>query len=90
MMEKLGDGPLSVTILSEPFAMSLTAVVQHLQVLEETGLVHTEKIGRVRTCRLEAAGLDLLERWIRERRSAWERRLDRLGDLLNEANDPPS
>jgi DNA-binding transcriptional ArsR family regulator len=59
-------------------------VAQHLQVLEESGLVHTEKIGRVRTCRMESVGLDVLERWVRDRRSMWERRLDRLGDLLDE------
>jgi DNA-binding transcriptional ArsR family regulator len=70
--------------LAEPLNVTLTAVVQHLRVLEESGLVHTEKVGRVRTCRIETAGLSLLERWIRDRRSTWERRLDRLGDLLAE------
>ncbi len=64
--------------------MTLTAVVQHLQVLEESGLVRTEKVGRVRTCRIETAGLAVMEKWIGDRRSRWERRLDRLGDLLAE------
>jgi DNA-binding transcriptional ArsR family regulator len=85
IMEKLSEGPISVSRLAEPLAMTLAAVVQHLQVLEESGLVQTEKTGRVRTCRIDPAGLTLAERWILERRSVWERRLDRLGDLLAEA-----
>jgi DNA-binding transcriptional ArsR family regulator len=84
IVERLSEGPLSVSRLAEPLNVTLTAVVQHLRVLEESGLVHTEKVGRVRTCRIETAGLSLLERWIRDRRSTWERRLDRLGDLLAE------
>lgn len=70
-----------------PFDITLTAVVQHLQVLEESGLVHTEKIGRVRTCRIETTGFSFLEKWIADRRSLWERRLDRLGDLLAESDE---
>jgi DNA-binding transcriptional ArsR family regulator len=84
MVERLCNGPLSVSRLAEPLAITLTAVVQHLQVLEECGLVHTEKLGRVRTCRIEAAGFAALEKWIKDRRSLWERRLDRLGELLEE------
>jgi DNA-binding transcriptional ArsR family regulator len=57
--------------------------VQHLQVLEESGLVRTEKTGRIRTCQIEPAGLSVAERWIGERRSIWERRLDRMGKLLD-------
>ena len=82
MMERLSQGPMSVSRLAEPFDMTLAAVVQHLQVLEECGLVQTEKVGRVRSCRIEPTGLDAMEQWIRDRRSMWERRLDRLGDLL--------
>jgi DNA-binding transcriptional ArsR family regulator len=82
MMERLSQGPMSVSKLAEPFEMSLAAVVQHLQVLEQCGLVQTEKVGRVRSCRIDPAGLDAMEQWIRDRRSVWERRLDRLGDLL--------
>lgn len=67
--------------------MSLQAVVQHLQVLEASGLVHTEKVGRVRTCRIEPAVLRSAEDWISERRTAWERRLDKLGDYLAEHPD---
>ncbi len=84
IMEKLSEGPISVSRLAEPLDVTLAAVVQHLQVLEESGLVQTEKIGRVRTCRIESAGLSAAEQWIGERRSRWERRLDRLGDLLAE------
>src|SRR5947209_5947989 len=76
MVEKISEGPQSVSRLAEPLDMTLTAVVQHLQILEESGLVHTEKIGRVRTCRLEPGGFSALEQWIRDRRSVWERRLD--------------
>ena len=85
MMEKLSQGPMSVSRLAEPFEMTLAAVVQHLQVLEECGLVQTEKVGRVRTCRIEPTGLDAMEQWIRDRRSIWERRLGRLGNLLGES-----
>jgi DNA-binding transcriptional ArsR family regulator len=87
IVEKLSEGPLSVSGLATPLDITLTAVIQHLQVLEECGLVHTEKVGRVRTCRLETAGLAALEKWIRDRRSTWERRLDRLGELLAEPEE---
>lgn len=69
-----------VGLAVEPLDITLAAVVQHLQVLEESSLVQTEKIGRVRTCRIEPAGLSVAEQWIRDRRSMWERRSDRLGD----------
>jgi DNA-binding transcriptional ArsR family regulator len=82
MMERLSAGPVSVSRLAEPFGMSLAAVVQHLQILEESGLVRTEKVGRVRTCSIDPRGLALAANWIGERRSIWEKRLDRLGDLL--------
>jgi DNA-binding transcriptional ArsR family regulator len=84
IVEKLSAGPLSVSSLATPLEITLTAVAQHLQVLEECGLVRTEKTGRVRTCRIDAAGFSVLEQWIQARRSEWERRLDRLGDLLGE------
>ncbi len=83
-MEKLSRGPISVSRLAEPLDITLAAVVQHLQVLEESGLVQTEKVGRVRTCRIEPAGLSVAQQWIADRRSMWERQLDRLGDLLEE------
>ena len=84
IMEKLSAGPISVSQLAEPLDITLAAVVQHLQILEDSGLVQTEKVGRVRTCRIEPAGLSAAEQWIDDRRSTWERRLDRLGDLLAE------
>ncbi|MDP8983394.1 MAG: metalloregulator ArsR/SmtB family transcription factor [Acidobacteriota bacterium] len=87
IMEKLGQGPISVSRLADPLDITLAAVVQHLQVLEESGLVQTEKIGRVRTCRIEPAGLSAAEKWIADRRSIWERQLDRLGDLLAEPDE---
>ena len=82
MLERLSLGPMSVSRLAEPFQMTLAAVVQHLQVLEEAGLVKTEKTGRVRSCRVESAGLRAAEEWLKARRPDWDRRLDRLGDLL--------
>lgn len=84
MVERLSRGPASVSELAAPLQMSLPAVVQHLQVLESSGLVRTEKVGRVRTCQLEPGALQLAERWINDRRLQWERRLDRLGAFLAE------
>ena len=87
IMEKLSKGPLSVSRLAAPLGITLTAVVQHLQVLEKSGLVHTEKAGRVRTCRIETAGFSVAEQWIGDRRALWERRLDRLSELLAESGE---
>jgi DNA-binding transcriptional ArsR family regulator len=87
MVEKLSKGPISVSRLAEPLNITLAAVVQHLQVLEKSGLVRSEKVGRVRTCRMEPAGLSVAERWIGARRAMWERRLDRLGDVLAEPDE---
>lgn len=84
IVARVSQGPVSVSDLAKPLKMTLAAVVQHVQVLEESGLVHTEKIGRVRTCTIESRGLDLAGKWIAERKSQWERRLDRLGALLDE------
>jgi DNA-binding transcriptional ArsR family regulator len=89
MVERLSRGPASVTELAKPLAMSLPAVVQHLQVLEASGLVRSEKIGRVRTCRIEPTALRMAEQWITERRTSWERRLDRLGEYLTEHPEEP-
>ena len=87
MIERLSRGPASVSELARPFAMSLPAVVQHLQVLEASGLVTSEKVGRVRTCRIVPEALSAAEQWINERRMLWERRLDRLGAYLAEHAD---
>jgi DNA-binding transcriptional ArsR family regulator len=87
IVERLSEGPISVSILATPLGITLAAVVQHLQILEKSGLVRTTKIGRVRTCRIEPAGFSVAERWIEDRRSVWERRLDRLGVLLAEPDE---
>jgi DNA-binding transcriptional ArsR family regulator len=87
ILDRLVERPMSVSRLAEPLGVTLTAVTQHLQILEEVGLVHTEKLGRVRTCSLEPAGFNALEQWIREHRTAWERKLDRLGQLLAEEDE---
>jgi DNA-binding transcriptional ArsR family regulator len=84
MVERLTRGPASVSDLARPLSMSLPAVMQHLSVLEGSGLVVSEKIGRVRTCRIEPRALSLAEQWINARRTEWERRLDRLGDYLED------
>jgi DNA-binding transcriptional ArsR family regulator len=84
ILDRLTSGPMSVSRLAEPLGVTLTAVAQHLQILEEARLVHTEKLGRVRTCRIQPAGLDVLEKWIRDHRTAWERKFDGLGHMLAE------
>ena len=78
---------MSVSKLAEPLGITLTAVAQHLQIMEEAGLVQTEKLGRVRTCRIEGAGFRVLEQWIRDHRTTWEKKLDRLGELLAEEGE---
>jgi DNA-binding transcriptional ArsR family regulator len=88
MVDRLTRGPASVSELAEPLAMSLPAVHQHLQVLEASGLVRTRKVGRVRTASIEPDALRTAEQWIAERRTAWERRLDRLGDYLADNPEP--
>jgi DNA-binding transcriptional ArsR family regulator len=82
IVERLSHGPATVSELADPLPMSLSAVVQHLKVLQGSGLVRSEKVGRVRTCRIEPAALRPVERWVGERRASWERRFDRLGDHL--------
>jgi DNA-binding transcriptional ArsR family regulator len=82
MVERLVRGPATVSELSRPLDRSLPAVLQHLQVLEASGLVRSEKAGRVRTCRIEPDALRAAEAWVAGQRTAWETRLDRLGDYL--------
>ena len=82
IVDRLSNGPASVSELARPLSMSLPGVVQHLQVLEASGLITTQKIGRVRTCTIDTGALTLAEQWINERRMLWERRLDRLGTLF--------
>jgi DNA-binding transcriptional ArsR family regulator len=82
MVERLSRGPASVSELAEPFDMSLSAVAQHIRLLQASGLVASEKVGRVRTCRIEPKALRTVEQWVSERRTMWERRFDRLGEFL--------
>jgi len=87
VVERLSRGPMSVSDLAEPLDMSLPAVMQHLQVLEASGLVRSEKVGRVRTCRIEPKTLSLVEKWVASRKSDWERKLDRLDEYLKKDGD---
>src|SRR5271168_5090860 len=87
MVERLTRSPASVSDLARPLSMSLPAVMQHLAVLEGSGLVVSEKVGRVRTCRIAPQALSLAETWINARRTEWMRRLDRLGSYLEELKD---
>lgn len=80
---RLSQGPASVSELAVPLAMTLPAVVQHIDVLQKSGLVRSKKVGRIRTCRLEPAPMRSVEQWIAQHRATWEGRLDRLGDVLN-------
>jgi DNA-binding transcriptional ArsR family regulator len=87
MVDRLSRGPATVKELAEPLTMSLPGVLQHLRVLEESGLVRSEKVGRVRTCRLQPAVLRAAEQWIADRRAGWESRLDRLDAYLQEGEE---
>ena len=84
IVEQLSQGPQSVSGLAQPLGVTVTAIGQHVQVLAEAGLVRSEKVGRVRTCRIAPQGFAVLEAWVKQQRSIWERKLDRLGDLLEE------
>lgn len=79
---RLSEGPASVSALAEPLEMSLPAVIQHIEVLQKSGIVRSEKVGRVRTCTLEPAPMREVEQWIAQHRQVWEGRFDRLGDVL--------
>lgn len=87
IVERLSRGPASVSEVAKPFDMSLPAVVQHLQVLEHSGLITTKKEGRVRTCTLDTGAMSRAEQWINERRLGWEKRLDKLGQMLDAMPD---
>ncbi|MFF7341043.1 ArsR/SmtB family transcription factor [Streptomyces sp. NPDC008163] len=90
LVDRLIRGPATVSELAQPLPMSLTAVLQHVQVLEASGLVRSEKVGRVRTCHIESAVLREAEQWIAARRTSWESRLDRLGDRLADTSTTPT
>jgi DNA-binding transcriptional ArsR family regulator len=87
IIERLARGPAPVKELAGPLAMSLPAVMQHLQVLQEAGLIRTEKVGRVRTCSLESAALRQSEQWLAGQRTDAERQLDALGSYLQDHDD---
>jgi DNA-binding transcriptional ArsR family regulator len=84
IVDRLSHGPMSASQLAEHLGITVTAVGQHLAILEACGLAVTEKVGRVRTCRMASKGLDALEQWVREHRSEWEKRADTLGKLLED------
>jgi len=87
MVEQLTRRPATVSELARPLPMSMPAVFQHLQMLEAAGLVRSEKVGRVRTCRIEPTALRLAEAWIGARRTTWEARLERLAEVLTQPTD---
>lgn len=89
VLQRLAKGPASVSVLAEPFAMAMPSLVQHLKVLEECGLVHSEKKGRVRTYHLIPQRLKQAEEWLARQRSLWEQRLDRLDEYLLNLKEPP-
>lgn len=84
VIERLTRGPATVSELAAQLGVTVAATVQHLRVLQESELVRSEKVGRVRTCQIDPAGLRNAEAWLRSRRTAWERRLDRLGAVLDD------
>jgi DNA-binding transcriptional ArsR family regulator len=90
MVERLGRAPASVSELAKPLSLSLAAIVQHVQILEASGLVRTEKVGRTRTCRLDNNTLSQAERWLQARRAEWSTHLDRLGDYLERTAEHPT
>ena len=87
IVEMLGERPRSLSDLAAPLGVTVTAVAQHIQVLEANGLAVSKKVGRVRACQIDDAGFAHLENWIGEQRNVWARRLDRLGDVLDEDDD---
>jgi DNA-binding transcriptional ArsR family regulator len=90
IVERLSQRPMSVSQLAGPLSITLAAVVQHLQILENSGLIRTEKLGRVRTCSIAPAGIALGHQWFSDRRSTWEHQLDRLGSFLSELDETSS
>jgi DNA-binding transcriptional ArsR family regulator len=85
MLQQLGSGPCSVSELARPLSMSLAGVVQHVQILETSGLITSTKRGRTRTCHLNQVALSAVEKWIVERQSSVERQLDRLGEIVSDS-----
>jgi DNA-binding transcriptional ArsR family regulator len=90
ILERLAHGPASVSELARPYRSSLAAIHQHIQVLENSGLIVTEKVGRTRTCHIDNEAVGRLEQWLGERRQLWEARFDRLESLLEGPDPEPS
>lgn len=84
VVQRLSSGPATVTELAQPFEMALPSFLQHLKVLEESGLVRSRKLGRVRRCEIAPASLEVAETWIGEQRAIWQARLDRMEAVVNE------
>ncbi len=84
MLDRLAGGPASVSDLAQPLRMTLAAVLQHVQVLESSGLIESRKTGRVRMCSINEQALRRAEQWFTDRRAVWERRLDQLAAVLDE------
>lgn len=82
MLDRLSRGPASVKELAQPLSMGLPSVLKHLRVLEEGGIVLSQKRGRVRTYRIEPAALAMVEEWLAKRKAMWDRQFDRLDELL--------
>jgi DNA-binding transcriptional ArsR family regulator len=82
ILDRLSQGPASISELAKPYASTLAAIQQHIQVLEASGLVVTEKRGRTRECRISSAAVLRVERWLSERRQLWEYRFDQLEKLV--------
>jgi DNA-binding transcriptional ArsR family regulator len=87
VVEQLVSGPASVSELAQPFQMAGPSFLKHLRVLEDAGVIESEKRGRVRTVRLAPDALAWVETWVKQHRQMWERRLDDLGTFLNEENE---
>lgn len=86
VVQRLSQGPASVSALAEPFEMALPSFLQHLKVLEESGLVHSRKSGRVRTCEISPEQLSKAERWIGQQREIWSGRLERMEQVVQAMN----
>ncbi len=86
VIQALGRGPASVGDLAKPFGMALPSFLQHLKMLEDSGLVETRKQGRVRTCTLKPEALAAAESWLEVQRSLWTKRLDQLDSLVLDLN----
>lgn len=88
VVQTLGRGPKRIGELARPFPMTLPSFMKHVRVLESSGLIRTQKSGRVRTCTLNRDRLALLDNWLAEQRSVWEARTDRLENVVTKEENP--